>query len=86
MSECFISFTNRELKIRTFVDTSFLLIDTNTSFSSSSTISFARDAMNEKLIVEILSIKLMYAIDAESFLDRSRFRLIDAMSTAETVI
>ncbi len=85
MSECFISSTNRELKIRISVDTSILLIDTNTSFFSSSAISFARDAMNEKSIVEVLSIKLMYAIDAENFLGQPRPRLTDAVSTAETV-
>ncbi len=69
MFECFISFTNRKLKIRTSIDTSSLLIDSKTSFSSSSTISFARDAMNENWTLGILSIKLT---DAENFLDRPR--------------
>ncbi len=87
ISECFISFTNRELKIRTSIDTLSLLIDSKTSFSSSSAISFVRDAMNEKSIsVMILSIKLMYAIDAENFLDRSRSRLTSAVSIAELVV
>ncbi len=87
MFECFISFTNRKLKIRTSIDTSSLLIDSKISFSSSSTIFFARNAMNEEsILVMILSIKLMYAIDAENFLDRSRSRLISTVNTAETVV
>jgi hypothetical protein len=41
--------------------------------------------MNERSMM-ILSIKLMYAIDAENFLDRPRSRLTSAVSTAEIVI
>ncbi len=71
--------------MRTSINTSSLLTDSKTFFFSSSAISFARDAMNEKSIVEVLSIKLMYAIDAENFLGQPRPRLTDAVSTAETV-
>ncbi len=84
--ECLFLFTNRELKIRISIDTYFLLIDTNTSFFSSSTISFARDAMNERSIIKILSIKLMYTINARNFVDRSCFRLISAVSIAKTIV
>ncbi len=80
--ECLISFTKRELKIRTSVDTFLLLTDMNISFSSSSTISFCRDAVNDdtKLIVSIV-LKMKLAIDAKNFLNRSRSRLIDSMNS-----
>jgi hypothetical protein len=41
--------------------------------------------MNEESMM-ILSIKLMYAVDAGNFLGRPRSRLTDAMSTAEAVV
>ncbi len=79
MFKCFISFTNRELKMQISIDTSLLLTDSKISFSSSSTIFFARDAMNEKLMM-ILIIKCIYAIDAKNFLDRSRSRFSSSAS------
>jgi hypothetical protein len=48
ISKCLISFTNRKLNMRTFVDTSLLLIDWKTSFSISSLISFYLNATNWK--------------------------------------
>jgi hypothetical protein len=76
--ECLISFTKRELKIRTLRKTSVLLTDKKISFSSNSTISCCLDAMNDEstLVIE-LRVKLRYAIETEYFLDRSRSRLID---------
>jgi hypothetical protein len=46
MSRCLISSTNRELKMRTSNDTSFLFIDWKTSFSMRSLISFCLDSAN----------------------------------------
>jgi hypothetical protein len=46
ISRCLILSTNRELNMRTSVDTSFLLIDWKTSFSMSSLISFCLNATN----------------------------------------
>jgi hypothetical protein len=74
--------------MRTSVDTSSLLIGSKISFLSSSAISFARNAVNEGsglVVVLILSIKLMYAVDAGNFLGRPRPRLTGAVGTAEEV-
>jgi hypothetical protein len=46
MSKCLISSTNRELKMRTSNDTSFLFTDWKTSFSMRSLIFFCLDAAN----------------------------------------
>jgi hypothetical protein len=46
MSRCLISSTNRELKMRTSNDTSFLFIDWKTSFSMRSLIFFCLNAAN----------------------------------------
>ncbi len=87
MSECFISFTNRELKIRTSVDTSSLLIGSKIPFFSSSAIFFARDAVNGgSILVVVLSIKLVYAVGAGNFLGRSRPRLTSAVGTAGAIV
>ncbi len=83
--ECLISFTKRKLKIRTSADTFFLLIDINISFSSRSTISFCRDAMNDDTTDSAIVLKMKLAIDARNFLSRSRSRLIDSMNIIESV-
>jgi hypothetical protein len=82
VSEYLISSTNRELKIRIFVDTFFLLTDKKISFSSKSTIFFCLNAMNDEsiLIESIIASKTKLTIDAKYFLDRSRSRLIDSMN------
>jgi hypothetical protein len=46
ISRCLISFTNRELNMRTSNDTSSVLIDWKTSFSMRSLISFCLNAVN----------------------------------------
>ncbi len=75
MSGCLISFTKRELKIRTSEGTSALLTDKKTSFSSRSAISCCLDAVNDEsaLVIE-LRIKLRYAAGAGNFLNRPRSR------------
>ncbi len=85
--EFLTSFTNRELKIRIFVDTFFLLIDKNTFFSSKLAIFFCRDAMNDDTrSIATIVLKMKLAIDAKYFLSRSRSRLIDAMNTIESIM
>ncbi len=84
ISECLISFTKRKLKIRTSVDTSFLLIDINTSFSSSLIISFCLNKMNDESTLMILKMKL--AIDARNFLKQPRSRLINSMNIIESIM
>ncbi len=84
MPECLISFTKRESKIRTSVDTFFLLTDINTSFSSSSAISFCLNAVNDD-IIDSTVLKTKLAVDAKNFLSRPRPRLIDSVSTIESV-
>ncbi len=86
MSECLISFTKRKLKIRTSVDTFLLLIDIKTPFSSSSTISFCRDAVNDDTgLIASIVLKMKLAIDERNFLRRPRSRLTGSMSTIESV-
>jgi hypothetical protein len=85
VSECLILFTKRELKIRTSADTFFLLIDINTSFSRSSTISFCRDAMNDDTTDSIV-LKTKLATDVRYFLSRSRPRLADSMNIIESAM
>ncbi len=83
MSECLISFTKRELKIRTSVDTFLLLTDKKTLFWRKSTISFCLNAMNDELINDelmLMILKTTLTIDAKYFLDRSRSRFIDSLS------
>jgi hypothetical protein len=82
VSEFLTSSTNRELKIRIFVDTSLLLTDMKTSFLSKSTISFCLNAMNDESMLMILKMTLTMTltINTKYFLDRSRSRLIDSMS------
>ncbi len=85
ISECFISFTNRDLKIRTSADTSSLLTDSNTLFSSRSTISFCLNEINDKSTNDestlmILKMTSAIAIDARYFLDRSRSRFADPVN------
>jgi hypothetical protein len=82
MFELLTSFTNRELKIRIFADTFFLLTDKNTLFSSKSTISFCLNAVNDESTLIVL--KMTLAIDARYFLNRPRQRLIDSMNTIES--
>jgi hypothetical protein len=83
--ECLISFTKRKLKIRISEETSVLLIDKKTSFSSNSAIFCCLYAMNNESAVIELKIKLRYAIEAKYFLDRSRSRLIDSVRTIESI-
>ncbi len=84
MNKCSCPTRKESRPYSTSIDTSSLLIGSKISFSSSSTISFARDAMNEEsILVIILSIKLT---DAKNFLDRSRSRLTSAVNTAEIII
>jgi hypothetical protein len=82
VSECLISFTKRELKIRTSESISALLIDKKTFFSSRSAIFCCLDAINDEsaLMIE-LRVKLRYAIEAKNFLSRSRSRFDDAKAS-----
>jgi hypothetical protein len=87
VSECLISFTKRELKIRTSERISILLTSKKTFFSSRSAIFCCLDAMNdedESSMIE-LRIKLRYAIEAKYFLDCSRSRLIDSVRIIESI-
>jgi hypothetical protein len=80
MSQFLTSSTNRELKIRIFDDTSFLLIDKKTPFSSRSTISFCLNAVNDDDESMLMILKMTLTIDAEYFLDRPRSHLIGSMN------
>ncbi len=62
----------------------FLLTDMNTFFSSSSTIFFCRDAVNDDDESMLMILKMILTIDAKYFLDRPRSRLIDSMSVIES--
>jgi hypothetical protein len=81
--ECLISFTKRELKIRTSAGTFFLLIGINTPFSSSSVISFCLNEVNDE---STLMIKTKLVADAKNFLSRPRSRLIGAVGTIESIV
>ncbi len=84
--EYLISFTKRELKIQTFVNTFLLLTDINTSFSNKSTISFCRDAMNDDTTDSAIVLKMKLTIDAKNFLSWSRSRLIDSMNIIKSIM
>jgi hypothetical protein len=77
--ECLISFTKRELKIRTSADTFFLLTDINTAFPSKPAISFCLNAMNDDTTDSAVVLKMKLAVDAKNFLSRSRSRLIGSV-------
>ncbi len=66
-----------------FDDTSLLLIDKKTSFSSRSTISFCLNAMNDESTLMML--KMTLTTGGRNFLSRPRSRLTDSMSTIESV-
>jgi hypothetical protein len=85
VSECLISSTKRKLKIWTYVDTSLFLIDIKTPFSSRSTISFCRDAMNDDT-TDSTVLKIKLATGVKNFLNRPRSRLIDAVSTNDSIV
>jgi hypothetical protein len=86
ISECLISFTKRKLKIRTSVDTFFLLTGMNTPFSSRPAIFFCRDAVNDETTDSAVVLKMKLAVGAEYFLNRSRSRLIGSMNTIESAM